>query len=118
MYPGPVARSMVNLDPDPDVELYDIEISREQDEFFQRVRRRHAELFDTPESQGWLHSPSDKWLSVIKMPPGSVEAVIQVIVEVWDADGLDVNDRKYVQLLEAIDMEPVDNDLVPDVLKD
>lgn len=118
MYPGSVARCMANLDPDPDVDLYDIEVSKEQDEFFQRVRRRHAELFDTPESQEWLHSPGDQWLSDIQMPPESVEAVIKVIVDVWEVDGLDVRDAEYAELLEAIEIEPVSDDLVPDVLKD
>jgi hypothetical protein len=109
---------MVTPDPDPDVDLYDIDVSREQDEFFQRIRRRHAELFDAPESQEWLHSSSDRWLSDIQMPPESVEAVIKVIVDVWGADGLDVHDAKYEELLEAIDIEPVADDLVPDALKD
>ncbi|WP_312908286.1 hypothetical protein [Natronosalvus caseinilyticus] len=109
---------MVNPDPDPDVDLYDIEVSEEQDEFFQRIRQRHAELFDAPESQEWLHSSSDRWLSDIQMPPESVEAVIQVIVEVWEVDGLDARDEEYATLLEAIEIEPVADDLVPDALKE
>lgn len=52
------------------------------------------------------------------MPPDAVEAVIQVVVDVWDADALDVDDAKYVELLESIKIEPVPDDRVPDALKD
>lgn len=37
----------------------------------------------------------------------SVEAVIKMIVEVWDADGLDVHNAKYADLLETIEITPV-----------
>ena len=107
------------LDPDDDVDLYDIEVSDEHDVFFQQIVEKHRELFDEPPEEGdWLHSPSRQSLNSLAVPPASIDAIIQVIVDVWGVEGLDVDDTRYVELLDDIEIDARPDHKVPDQLRD
>lgn len=106
------------IDPDDDVGLYDLDVSEGNDEFFQDIAEKHRELFDEPpEAGGWIHSPSQHPLDGLAAAPESVEAIIQVIVDVWETGGLDVEDARYTELLDDISIEEKPDHLVPDQLK-
>jgi hypothetical protein len=105
------------IDPDPDEKRYEIDISKEQAEFFETVSQRHAELFDDDELSSWLYQSFPPLQHMVLRPEG-VEEVIQVVVDVWEANGLDIEDARYAEFLDELEIDAMDDDQLPRTLRD
>ena len=105
------------VDPDPDEDLYDIDISKEQSEFFERVAQRHSELFDDSGLNDWVYMSHPTLRGMVLRPEG-VEEVIQVVLDMWQADGLDVEDTKYAEFMDALESDALPEDQLPYTFRD
>lgn len=107
----------MTIDIDPDVALYDVELSNEGDQFFNEIVQKHKELFDDPPEEDWIYDIGNGTvLTNYTLQPEKVESILDVITDVYHAGAL--SDKRYNRFMEEIEFIPRDDDRVPDALLD